>query len=196
MITVIVPTISSRSHWLDRCKVSYAAHTTDYELIVVPDQPDCGTAWLLGVEKAQGDYIHFSADDLEAHQGWWQAAVETVKEGALPAPLIYYPDGTVQSSGGSWEQTEPDGKRTDFTRIPFVSRRQWEQLGPLITPFLEYGPHYYTDNIFSWAGAKHWVLTRNCHGYKFTHHSATEGRNEARMSTDGALYDNYRRRFT
>jgi hypothetical protein len=187
VLSVIVPTITGREHHLDRCKVAYAAHTTGYELIVVKDEPTCGIAWQAGANLAVGDYLHLSADDLEPKAGWWQAAVETCDRGSLPAPLVYAADGSVQSCGGSWQQLEPDGAETAFTRVPFMSRDQWAKVGPMIPT------HYFTDNWVSFRGAKAGIKTVVNHAYAFTHHHVLEGRNEGRMRADGLRFEEYQR---
>jgi hypothetical protein len=58
VISVIVPTIDGREEYLKDCLASYAAHTSDYEVIVVPNKPNCGLAWTEGADLAVGsDYF-------------------------------------------------------------------------------------------------------------------------------------------
>jgi hypothetical protein len=187
VISVIVPTIQGREHHLDGCKVAYAAHTEDYELIVVRDEPTCGIAWQAGADLAVGDYLHFSADDINPRAGWWQAAIETVGQGDLPAGPVFATDGSLQSCGGSWGELEPDGAETAFTRVPFMSREQWAKVGPMIPT------HYFTDNWVTFRGAQAGIRTVVNHGYAFTHHHVMEGRNEGRMAADGIRYQEYQR---
>jgi glycosyltransferase involved in cell wall biosynthesis len=184
LISVICPTIAGREEHLARMKAAYAAHTDDYELIVVPnDGRGCGVAWNEGAEAAVGDYIHFTADDLTPHAGWWQAAKACVERGYCPAPVLYWPDGRLQACGGSWESWEDDGRQTAFTRVPFLSREQWDAVRPML-PI-----HYYTDNYVTFRCGRAGWPTVNCHGYAFTHHMAQEGRVESeRMGPDGRAY--------
>jgi glycosyltransferase involved in cell wall biosynthesis len=188
VITVVVPTIQGREASLARCIDSYKQHTDDYEILVVHDAPNCGVAWQYAAEHSTGDYIAFSADDIEAHDGWWQDAVTMIDQGALPAPVIYHPDGSIQSCGGSWETLEPNHAFTDFTRAPFVSRRQWDDAIKPMIPI-----HYYTDNYISYRGKLHNIPTVVCHGYKLTHHLEAQGRGaglttQARMDADHRLF--------
>lgn len=177
MISVVVPTISGREAYLAACLAAYEETTVDVELIVVRDRPVCGEAWVGGAAKSRGDYIHFSADDLTPHPGYAAAAMEVCNRGFLPAPRILNDDGTLQSCGGSdgWETEHATGEQTDFSRIPFLSRNQWERISELVTPFLRIS-HYYTDNAVSVAAAVAGIPTGVHRDYLFTHSMAEEGR--------------------
>lgn len=176
-ISVIVPTIKSREGCLADCLAAYKATTDDYEVIVVKDRPVCGSAWVEGAERATGDYIHFSADDLTPHAGWAAAAIEVCSRGFLPAARVLNTDGTLQSCGGSdgWETEHPTGYATDFSRIPFLSRAQWELLHVQVDSFLR-DHHYFTDNAWGYAAAKHGIPTGVHRDYLFTHSLAEQGR--------------------
>lgn len=199
MISVIVPTVTGREHWLAECKASYAAHTKDYELIVIENRPTCGEAWVEGASKAQGEFIHFSADDLQPHAGWQQAAEQVVGLGLLPAPRIVNTDQTLQSCGGSdqWNNPHenPTGLRVDFPRIPFMSRGQWEAIRPLAEGFLS-DAHYWTDNVIGWAAERAGIGTAVHRGYLFTHGVAQARRGAGmsepeRMEHDYQLFQQY-----
>lgn len=182
-LTVVVPTVDGREHWLSRCTAALAAHTTNYELIVVPNMETCGIAWREGAQVATGNYVCFLADDIEVHHGWQQAAQTVCDNGSLPAPLILHTDGTVQSCGGTWEATETDGVATDFTRVPFLSRDQLGRVGPMIPT------HEFSDNWVSFRGRQVGIETVVCHGYLLTHHLAPEGRRS--RPEDSAAYQRY-----
>jgi hypothetical protein len=191
LISVICPTVTGREELLAKTKIAYAAHTDDYELIVVPDKPACGPAWVEGASKAQGEFLHFTADDIEPHAGWWQAAVETVERGYLPAPRILNTDGSLQSCG-EWGKEQDTGTQTEFSRIPFLSRAQWDVVAPLVTPFLS-KTHYYTDNCISFVARASGGETGVHRDYLFTHHLAEQSRGagmtwEQRMNHDGQLF--------
>jgi len=176
-LTVVVPTIAERATWLERCLQSYRATTSpDTQVIVIRDRPTCAVAWNEGIAQAEGQFIHLTADDIEAHPGWWQAAMEC--EGYVPAPKILNTDGSLQSCGGA--SLERDGARTEISRIPWATAELMRALGPFPEDM-----HYYTDNWFSWAARRHGVETRICHAYEFTHHLAPERREMA----DERLYD-------
>jgi glycosyltransferase involved in cell wall biosynthesis len=164
VISIVVPTVRGREHHLDRCLDSYERHTDDFELIVVRDQPNWGTAIREGALQAGGDYLHFTADDIEPHQGWWQAAIETVKAGFLPAPLILNPDGSVQSCGDQWAKTVADGTVCGLSRVPFMSRAQERLVGPMIPV------HHWADDWVSHRGRLNGIQTVVSLGYRLTHH--------------------------
>lgn len=189
MISIIIPTVKGRERFLDECLASYAAHSHDYELHVIVDRPACGIAWVEGAEKAVGDYIHFSADDLQPLQGWQEAAIQTADMGVLPAPRILNGDGSLQTCGGNDGFIErPTGHITDFTRIPFMRRDQWEQIRDRVEPFLREA-HYYTDNAISFAGTEKGIRTAVHRGYAFIHHFAQEKRGAGMSEPDRMRHD-------
>lgn len=179
-LSIVIPTISGREEWLERTLRAYADLTTEStEILVELDHPACGPAWQSGGERARGRYIFMAADDLEPKAaGWEQVAMAVCDDDALPAPVIYNTDGSLQSCGGSWGLLEPDGAATDFTRAPFMSREQWELVEPMLPV------HYFTDNWVSWRALRHRILTRVVYGFDLVHHLAPEGRNESRMADD------------
>lgn len=143
MIQVICPTIAGREDSVRRCMAAYEQRTVDeVNFIVVYGEETCGKAWQRGVELAGAGYRHFTADDLEPLGGWDIDARQAADDGLLPAPVIYTRDsGQVEQLG-----VTPDGF---FSRIPFCTEKQWEQIGPMI-PI-----HYYC------VPTDHRILTRD-----------------------------------
>ena len=190
MISIIIPTIEGRSHWLHQCIESYVKTSpSSCEIIVVIDKPTCGIAWNEGYAQATGSYIHFSADDLEAHEDWWREAVLAADNDLLAAPRILNPDGTLQSCGVvDYECAQ--GLAVGFTRIPFMSSDQAEKITPIVET------HYSTDVWVSEIGRLHGYQTVMARGYLFTHHFAQEGRVDERLDSDNAevtrLWNAYR----
>lgn len=183
MISVIVPTIKGREHWLERCKVAYAASTRDYELIVIEDKPTCNMAWNLGIRHAIGEYIHLSADDLEPHSGWLEAALGAVAQGFLPCPRVLNSDGTLQSCGNT-DQEAADGEVSDVARVPFFPAHLTDAIYPILNT--QYLGDYWVTNRARKVG---WE-TRVVRDMVFTHHLAPEGRKET-LNRD---YAEFRRR--
>lgn len=182
MISVIVPTITGREHWLGACVAAYQETAPGrLEIVVVKDRETCGLAWQAGADRAQGDYLHFTADDIVPHPGWWKAAVECVGTGAIPSARILNGDGTLQSSG-AWGVDAEEGTVTDIARVPFCSRKQWASIGPSLET------HYFTDNWFAHRASLAGIPTVVCRDYLFTHHYAPEGRLDARMGPDLEVY--------
>lgn len=153
LLTIVVPTVDGREHWLERCLASYFATTPeDTQILVYRNRATCGIAWNEGIAEAAGAYVHLTADDIEAHPGWWKPAISATDLGWLPAPRILNGDGSLQSCGDADEQ--PDGTECEIARIPFASRAQLAQIGPMLDI------HYYC------VPSDHRALTRD--GFK--HH--------------------------
>lgn len=178
MISIVVPTIDGREAWLERCRDSYCATTPEHEFIVVRNEPTCNRAWNIGVQEASGDFVHLSADDIEAQPGWWQAGQEWIANGYLPAPRILNSDGSLQSCGDT-DQEAPTGTRTELTRVPFFSREQMERFA--IFPLID--TMYFGDSWVSHRARLHGVETVVVREMCFVHSFATVGRK------DEVLYD-------
>ena len=182
MITIVCPTVRGREPSYEFCMAAYEATTVDdFQFITIFGEDACGKAWEKGARQMVGDYLHFTADDLEPLDGWDIEARLSADDGLLPAPIIYTRDsGQVEELG-----VTPDGF---FSRIPFCTREQWQKIGPMI-PI-----HYYTDNWFSWKAKQFGYMTVGVASYRFNHHWAMEGRyGNDRMSADYAAYERYKR---
>lgn len=167
-ISVIVPTITGREDHLARCLASYrdlAAYGYELELIVEHEHPSCGAGWQAGLEKATGDFIHLTNDDIEPRPGWHLAAIEAVEGGFLPAPQVYDPNGYPQSHPQPGI-VSPDWTEVHMSALPFASKGQMEKIVPLMTC------HYFTDDFISWRGMRAGYPRKLRIGYAFTHHWA------------------------
>lgn len=171
MISVIIPTITGREHWLERCTTAYERTLSSYpyELIVIKDRPACGIAWNEGISQANGEFIHLSADDLEPHDGWWLTAVFSASKGELPAARILNTDGTLQSCGTDHLEHD-EGEEAFVARVPFASRDQFHRIGPMMNE------QYMGDYWFSHRGRQVGYPSVVRRDYLFTHHYAQEGR--------------------
>jgi hypothetical protein len=171
MISVVIPTITGREHWLKRCTDAYTRTfgSFPHELIVIQDRPSCGIAWNEGIAQAKGNYIHLSADDLEPLAGWITPAILSVQRGELPAARILNPDGTLQSCGTD-DQEHAEGEEAAVARIPFASAEQFEKIGPMMTE------QYMGDYWFSHRGRLLGWPSKVVRDYSFIHHYAQEGR--------------------
>jgi len=187
MISVICPTVSGREDHFERCKAAYERTLgNDLQWISLKDYPTCGDAWNAGAEKADGEYIHFTADDLEPHDGWLEPAVEAVKRNYLPAPRIVNPAGGLDYCGYHGVEM-PDKAIVEMSVIPFMSREQWDQIGPCLEI------HYFSDNYLSWRGARAGYKTVVRRAYAFTHYWAEPGRGAG--MTYGQRMDHDRKLF-
>lgn len=194
---MIIPSIDGRDLDLARCVEAYARTTPrddlDVSLLVERDHPSCGAAWLAGATQAEKagrfDYIHFTADDLEPHDGWLDVAVETVDAGYIPAPLVYHPTGELDSAGllglERYTDAQHDWQYIDGTTVPFLTAEMWEAIS--VTPGFTQTmgrTHYCTDLMVSIAGRRNGWETVIRTGMRFTHHVAAAGRNHERSPDD------------
>ena len=182
-LTVVVPTISGREESLARAIASYEDTLRDgpsHEIVLIKDAPTWPSACNEGYKKSKGDILHFTADDLEALPGWWEPALAHLKEhNELPAPRVYdyRPDGKFAN-----EEDGEDGAITHFTRIPIMTRAQYEAIGPW--PIID----YFAD---LWVSEKARVLgieTRMVYGYDFVHHWSQIGRVDSKENLDNSGY--------
>jgi hypothetical protein len=192
LITIVIPTISERAHWLASCLEGYELTTAGLptQIVTVLDRETCAAAWNEGIAQAEGAYIHLTADDIVPHPGWWSAAVASAESNETPAAKILNTDGSLQSCGGA--HLAPDGTKVSIARIPFGRQEWFKDIGPFPEDM-----HYYTDNWWSWA------VMRTCgvpsvvnQAYLFTHHLAPERREMAdeRLYEDGVKFTRRTRR--
>lgn len=171
MLSVIIPTLYGREDSLKRCVDAYeATGPPEMEIITVANKPTWPTACNIGYTMAKGDILHFSADDLEPLDGWWQEAFAWLEEhDELPAPKVM--DFSVD---GPWHNhmDGPDKAIPEFTRIPLMRRDQYERIGP----WPEY--NYVADIWLSEKARTLGIETRNIHSYAFVHHWSQVGRTD------------------
>jgi len=169
LLSVVIPTITGREESLARAIASYEDTTREcpHEIIVVKDEPTWPTACNVGFEKSKGDVIHFSADDLEALPGWWKEALEVLFNDELPAPVVLN-----HSPDGEWDNRHDGahGVLTHFTRIPMMTRTQYERVGPW--PEFQYVADVWVSERARTLG----IETRMVHSYAFVHHWEQVGR--------------------
>ena len=135
MISIIIPTVPGREDHYDRCVDAYLHRTAAgaFEFITERDHATVGLAWQAGAEKATGDYIHLTCDDLEPLDGWDRAAVTASDAGIVPAPRVTDARTGELQSWPSWGREHEDGTDAGFSAIPFLSRAMWEVVRPLFT---------------------------------------------------------------
>lgn len=172
LISVLLPTIRSRRKRLEQTLETFRRIGGPLEFVVQLDDGNSnwGSKIAKAAEKATGDYLFLAADDLDVLDGWWQAATAVCDSGAMPAPLVFNTDGTIQSCG-AWGIILPEGTVVKWSRFPFLSRSQWERFGPTL-------PIHYSDCVIGYRGSKASVPCVVSHGFALTHHFAPEGRKE------------------
>jgi len=187
-IDLIVPTVPGREESLDRCLKSFP----DLNHIVVSGYPACGQAWQAGLGVSDAPYVLLSADDIEAMDSdWIEPCVEAVDEDLLTAPMVFRPDGSVESAGGDMAASgnlltdiSPNRHRVDFTPMPFVSRAQIDRIGMIPT-------HMMCDVWVSHRGRQLGYETVLLHDYRLVHHHEMTGRKSATGPSDEAVYRNH-----
>lgn len=184
LISVVVPTISGREDTFARCVESYerTLDGEEFEIVVVKDMKNWPTACNAAYKKTKGDIIHFTADDLEAVDGWHVEAIKSLKaRDELPAPRVY----DHELNGHFHNEVDGvDGQLTRFTRIPICTRDQYERIG--IWPDMDYN----SDIWFSERGRILGIETRMIYSYTFIHHWSGVGRldSEEQLAEAHRLY--------
>lgn len=156
LVSIVIPTITGREETFANTVSAYERLTTadGIEWIVERDYPTCGAAWNAGAERASGDYLHFTADDLEPMSAaWLPAAIAVCETGCVPL-------GLVQDPGEN-----PIGR--DFPRVPFCRREWWIPVPPI---------HYFSDNAFGALVGRAGHPCIVAEGYDFYHHHSMIGR--------------------
>ena len=169
MLSVVIPTITGREDSLARAHDAYfLTGPVEMECIVVENFPNWPAACNEGFRQASGDRIHFTSDDLEPLPGWCEEALPWLDEhDELPAPKVLN-----HSPDGEWDNAVdgPDGAIPHFTRIPLMTRSQYERIGPW--PEIPYASDVWLSERARTLG----IETRMFHSYAFVHHWSQVGR--------------------
>lgn len=225
-VSVIIPTIQGREDHFARCYHAYAATLVGYsfELVWVVDWPNWPAACNEGfrrIREGEGatkpdspeHLIHYTADDLVPHPGWFEAACLELCEGwakrptisgetfgtvqeetwdrqpFVPAPYLYDADLEAGLMTDRWisEVAEGDhGTLVAFSRIPTLTFAQAERVGPW--PEIDYYADCWLGEIMAaWSPP---IRARKSRDYAFTHHWAQVGRLDSpeRMAEAERLY--------
>lgn len=182
-LSIVIPTISGRETDLARAIASFedTCRQVSHEFIIIKDEPTWPEACNAGFYQATGDVILFSADDLEALPGWWKRPLTHLRlHDELPAPRVYDLKGEFNGRQFANEMDGQDGDLTHFTRIPLMTRDQWERVGPW-PPLV-----YYADLWLSEKARTLGIRTRMVYGFDFFHHWSEIGRVDSQENLDEA----------
>jgi len=181
-LTVVVPTITGREESLQQTLDSYDVTLggKDHDIVIIQDAPTWPEACNEGYHKSDSQYYLFGADDLDAEPGWWEAGKAALLERPmeLPAPRVYDNHGP---NGTRWFMNEKDGEDgalTHFTRVPLMSKEQWEIVGPW-PPLI-----YYADMWVSEKAKTLGLRTRMVYGFDFFHRWSQIGRVDSKQNLD------------
>lgn len=173
MISIVIPTIEGRERWLAKAVAGFNTHkpvSHQYELIIIDGMPTCGAAWNKGLERAKGDFILLSADDIEPTHGWAEWGTHWIlMHQSIPCPRVLNTDGSLQSCGPDANEHET-GTPSDVARVPFFPATLTEHIYPIIDQ------HYMTDYWVTKQAEKVGWPTKVVREFCFTHHMAKEGR--------------------
>jgi hypothetical protein len=184
-IGVVIPTVGGREAEYETCRTAYRQLSpASTHIIGQRGFGSCGAAWASGAEwclRNGADAIHFTADDLIPHRGWYEEALGLLEMGIAPAPVLVETDGRV------WNTHEPAGSLVAFPRVPFVLREWWDAMPPMLHI------HYQSD---CWVGdrlAEQGIRMLVCDSYRFTHTWAQPSRKDVANPQDALLYERSRR---
>lgn len=170
-ISVIVPTIEGREDHFERFKESYARTLADdgikLDLCVGYGLETCGLGWHVAAQEAQGDYLHFTCDDIEPQPGWGPAGINALGRKIIPAPRMVNAGTGNLESFPQWGAEHADGTYAGMSCLPMITREMWETVVP---PLLTC--HYFTDNWISYRAAMAGYDAKVINAYGFKHHWA------------------------
>lgn len=194
-VGVVIPTVSGREEYLERCVRGYKErHCTDHEVITYTPRNlwSGGMAWQLGADVAKGDkvdFLHFTNDDIVPGTDWLEPLIESVELSEIPVcivvtatpevldkdqmPLPGNPFSDHTSHFEGIECVHPIGWHaltdSEYPSLPFCSMEQWAEIGPMIPT------QYATDKWFGHR-AKLAGYPRICVDAVFYHYAARVGR--------------------
>jgi GT2 family glycosyltransferase len=162
MISIVIPTQTGREDSLERAITAFQLTTNvPWELILIKDAPSWSRGCNEGFKQARHDVILFYADDLEALPGWHLDALPLLERDELPAPRVlnFSADGEMDNWADGF-----DGQETHFTRIPLMTRSQYERIG--VWPEVDYCSDIWVSEKARFLG----IITRMVYSYCFVHH--------------------------
>lgn len=197
-VAICIPTVTGREESFQRAVEAYGATSGsehDIYVIHVKDEP----TWGAGIEACMQQIseleplptiVHFSADDLVPQEGWLETAIETVRAGHCPAPVLET-DGVIHY-GHPPTPDMTDGKATATSVVPTIRIEWWDFIAPMFVA------HYFTDDYISLKLRMNGVETLGRTGYRFEHHHESAARGagmsqDARMAYDGELFQRFQR---
>jgi len=170
-ISVVIPTVDGREEYLARAEEGYRTRTdAEVEMIVVQNMWSGGMAWQAGAERATGDFLHLTNDDIVPGEDWLRDCVECVEDGNVPVVLVAnaspeihdenlmpLPGNPINDQTSHFEghpkvqkpgHVASQNNQSEYPSLPFCSMEQWKSIGPMIPT------QYATDKWFGWRAWK------------------------------------------
>lgn len=145
-LSVLLPTVRGREESLSLCMKSYMDNVPnfDIEFVTVRDRL-CGNGWQTAAERASGEYLHFSNDDLAVRPGFVEPLVEIANTGNVAAH--WFATGGTEYNGR--DEGTHDLAELTTAPMPFCTRQTFfEKIGPI--PALHYGcDHWFAEECVS-----------------------------------------------
>ena len=159
LIVVNDASTDGTNEWLAKQHVRYGQHSGSgtYQSISYTESIPVATAWNLGCEVAQGEFVQILNDDMEVTEGWVEQQKQLYdyltasgrKVGVLAAKLLRGDE--VLSRGGAFRGTQlvpvpppEEVKFVDYSNTPFLKRALWKEVGG----FDVHAQMYYEDASF------------------------------------------------
>lgn len=177
--SVVIPTISGREEWAEKCLSGYKLTAPGAEYIVIKDEPSCGHAWQKGYAQSTRPFVHFTADDIvPAEPNWMKGALRLLREGIVPGANVI--DGRIDGKVVKLLCDSPLGDLGSWPNVlvPFLSREMLE-MGGWLLPI-----HYGSDDWITYKAVRAGFHVQRCMEYRMAHHVAPEGRNYRRRHGD------------
>jgi hypothetical protein len=195
-ISVVIPTVEGRERYLKRCIDGYEnRHNTEHEIEIIVEKghDHGGTAWQLGSERATGDYLHLTNDDIVPGFNYLEPMIEATDRNCVPVVIVVTTIAEILDENlmplsdnplpenHSWAYEGPPFVPNDwyeadsndlskYPSLPFCSMEQWGRIGPMIYS------HYGTDKWFGWRARQAGFPNKVRNNSIFYHYSATEKR--------------------
>lgn len=197
-VSIIIPTVEGREKYLERCISGYLTrHNTEHEIEIIIERghDHGGTAWDLGSERATGDYIHFTNDDIVPGFDYLEPLIQTIENNCnyIPVTIVvntiaeildedFMPiSGNPTPPNQSWafegppyipeDWNKPDPNNDSlYPSLPFCHKNQWSFIKPMIHS------HYGTDKWFGWRAKQAGFIQVVRNKSIFYHYAASEKR--------------------
>ena len=161
-LAVIIPTVPGREGDLELTTAAFEWETFGVRIYPQTGHESVGAGWRAGTERLVDlaretgnapEFVLYGNDDMRPiNSGWLVDAIEASDQGFTPCPVMWRPDGSVESAG-AWQAFPVDWRRVDWTPLCWF---RFDEYAPVAAdPAKAWGPmpdlHYYSDNYFATA---------------------------------------------